>query len=110
MQLLFIVLEKQQHLRPVLKELLELGATGATVLPSTGTVRGHVPIFGGLRRALDGDTVRNTTVFSVFEDEDHVEQALAAVSRLVEGYFMFAVPVTRLIDAREQLPPGLDQS
>ncbi|MGE5484196.1 MAG: P-II family nitrogen regulator [Ignavibacteriales bacterium] len=110
MELLVLVLNKKEHVRTVLKALLRLGVSGATVFPSTGmgrTLADEVPLFGGLRRALDGETVDNTTIFSVIEDESVVANVIQSMPDLVGDLrkpgtgILFTVPVTRVIGTRQ---------
>jgi nitrogen regulatory protein P-II 1 len=113
-ELLVIVLNKKEQVKPVLRALLDLGVPGATSIQSTGmgrTLADEVPIFGGLRKALNGDTIGSTTIFSVIEDETTVEKAVSTISNLVGGLqkpgtgFLFTVPVNRAVgSSRTSLP------
>lgn len=71
MQLLIIVLNKEEHLEKLMSLLIEAGISGATISDSQGI--GHylayeVPIFAGLRQMMgEGKTV-NKTILALLND------------------------------------------
>ena len=80
MQLLFFVLNKEEHLEEILEVFLELGISGATILDSIGMGRilAHdVPIFAGFRNLMQESRPGNKTIFTVVPDEK--------VSRIIKG-------------------------
>lgn len=72
MQLLIIVLNKEEYLEKLMSLLVESGISGATISDSQGI--GHylayeVPIFAGLRQMMgEGKTV-NKTILAVLDNE-----------------------------------------
>lgn len=85
MQLIVLVLNRSELLHKVLKALYDSGVSGATVIESRGmgrTLSDEIPIFGGLKRLLNGYGPVNETVFSVVEDEK-VEEAIKAIESVV---------------------------
>ena len=109
MEMLVAVLNRQEHVKPVLRGLLDLGISGATVLRSSGmgrTLSDEVPIFG--RQMIMGQDVFNTTIFSVIEEEELVSASIDVISRIVGDLnqpgtgFLFTVPVSRLVSARSR--------
>jgi nitrogen regulatory protein PII len=72
MQLLVVVLNKEEYLEDVLSLFIELGISGATILDSVGMGRilSHdIPIFAGFRDLIVGNRPYNKTIFAVVEDE-----------------------------------------
>lgn len=72
MELLMIILNKEEYLEKILSLIIEVGASGATILDSEGL--GHflayeVPIFAGLRHLVGERKSRNKTILAVLEDE-----------------------------------------
>ncbi|OQX81677.1 MAG: hypothetical protein B6D56_01760 [Candidatus Omnitrophica bacterium 4484_70.1] len=73
MQLLIIVLNREDYLEKILALMIEAGITGATILNSEGL--GHflayeVPIFAGLRQLMGEKRSANRTIFAVVEEEN----------------------------------------
>lgn len=72
MQLLIIVLNKEEYLEKLMSLLVEAGISGATISDSQGI--GHylayeVPIFAGLRQMMgEGKTV-NKTILALLNDD-----------------------------------------
>jgi hypothetical protein len=72
MELLIIILNKEEYFERILSILVEAGASGATILDSEGL--GHflayeVPIFAGLRKFVGERKSANRTILAVLEDE-----------------------------------------
>ncbi len=85
MQVVFIVLNKTGKLDELLKEFVEIGIKGATILESTGMGRllvsadaEEIPFFSSLRIMLNEGKPFNKTIFSVVSDDQ--------VPKLVETY------------------------
>jgi nitrogen regulatory protein PII len=107
MYALFIVLNKPEHLKKVMKALKLSGIRGATVIDSLGA--GHflhsqaasTPIIGGFIRTIEGEYKSNKTIFSVIEREEQVDSAMQRVvdamgGEIKPGYgTMFCVPVLK---------------
>lgn len=72
MELLFLILNKEEHLDDVLSLFVELGITGATIIETTGMGRvlAHdIPIFAGFRDLMVGNKPYNKTIFAVVSKE-----------------------------------------
>jgi nitrogen regulatory protein PII len=108
MQALVMVLNKVDYLESILKEFMNSGVRGATVIDSTGMVRilnetdtSDVPIFGTIKMLLNESYPYNKTIFVVLEDEQ-VDAAIDAVKKVagedlkpIVG-ILFTVPVSRV--------------
>jgi nitrogen regulatory protein PII len=73
MELLIVILNREDYLQKILSLLVESGASGATILDSEGL--GHflayeVPIFAGLRHLVGERKSANKTILAVLEDVD----------------------------------------
>ncbi|RKY39793.1 MAG: hypothetical protein DRP76_03055 [Candidatus Omnitrophota bacterium] len=73
MQLLIIVLNREDYLEKILALMIEAGITGATILNSEGL--GHflayeIPIFAGLRQLMGEKRSANRTIFAVVEEKN----------------------------------------
>ena len=72
MELLIIVLNKEEYFEQILSILVEAGVSGATIFDSEGI--GHflayeVPIFAGLRQLVGEKKSINRTILAVLEDK-----------------------------------------
>lgn len=114
LQLLVAVINDEEHLDEVLAGFLELGITGATVVPSEGMARvlsQDIPIFAGLQTLMSRARPRNHTVFSVVRGDGKVDAALELLQevcgRLDEPAtgIAFTLPVSRV----EGLAPELEE-
>ncbi len=112
MKLLFIVLNKEEYLEPVLELFVESGVRGATVLDSVGMGRilAHdIPIFAGLRNLMPESRPFNKTIFTVIEDEkilpliSAIEEVMGSLDEPGTG-LAFTVPV----DFVRGLAPALE--
>jgi len=73
MELLIIVLNKEQYLEKLISILVEAGVSGATILESEGL--GHylayeIPIFAGLRHLMGESKSTNKTILAVLHDKE----------------------------------------
>lgn len=73
MEVLIIILNKEEYLEKILSLIIEAGASGATILDSEGL--GHflayeVPIFAGLRHLVGEKKSRNRTILAILENEN----------------------------------------
>ncbi|MDD3107306.1 MAG: hypothetical protein PHP65_05880 [Bacilli bacterium] len=103
---LFIVLNREEYLEDVLKQLVDLGVGGATIIDSQGMgaaiVHGgieSIPLFGSLKNLLSGSNPYNKTIFTVIKEEHLLQKTMEAVNeifvvdKLRQAGFMFTVPV-----------------
>ncbi len=72
MELLIVILNKEEYFERILSILVEAGVSGATIFESEGM--GHflayeVPIFAGLRQLMGGGKSESRTIMAVLEDE-----------------------------------------
>lgn len=116
-ELLVAVIQDEERLDEVLAGFLELGVTGATVVPSEGMARvlsQDIPIFAGLQTLMSRARPRNYTVFSVIGDGEKVERAVALVQDVCGGLdepatgIAFTLPLNRVVGLAPELeePPG----
>ena len=107
MNVLFVVLNHEEHVRILLERFPEIDVRGATVISSTGMgqlLAADVPIFSTLSKLLSGASRRmeNSTIFSVIRSEETLEKAIALVHEVVGDMknpgsgILFVVPVTRI--------------
>jgi nitrogen regulatory protein P-II 1 len=97
MELLIIVLNREEYFEKVVSILVESGVSGATLYESEGL--GHflayeVPIFAGLRKFIGEGKSRNRTIIAVLHDKEtfpRFEKLLA------EEHIDFTVPGTGII-------------
>ncbi len=102
MQLLVLVLNREEKLEEVLTYFLEEGVSGATILDSEGMGRflsQEVPIFAGFRDLFAPARPFNRTILSVVPDE-LADRLAQGVGRILGGWdrkgtgVMFTVPVS----------------
>jgi nitrogen regulatory protein P-II 1 len=72
MELLIVILNREEHLETILSILVELEVSGATILNSEGL--GHflayeVPIFAGLRHLVGERKTENKMILALVEDK-----------------------------------------
>jgi nitrogen regulatory protein P-II 1 len=115
MQLLIAVINQEERLDDILSGFLELGITGATVIDSEGM--GHVlshdiPIFAGLKTLISRARPQNQTLFSVIENEEKVDAAIAMIQEVCGDLsnpatgIVFTLPVTRVAGLAPELGSG----
>ena len=81
MQLLLLILNKEEHLEEVLEMFLELNITGATIIDSIGMGRilAHdIPIFAGFRTLMQESRPGNKTILTVLP-ENKVDPVIKGV-------------------------------
>ncbi len=114
MELLVCVVNRDEKLEEVLSGFLELGVTGATVIHSEGMGRvlsQEVPVFAGLQTLMSRSRPQNTTILSVIESTEVLEQAIALVQRVCGDFdepstgIVFTVPLNRVIGLAPELEP-----
>ena len=72
MELLIVILNREDYFEKIVSILVEAGATGATILDSEGL--GHflayeVPIFAGLKKLVGERKSANKTILALLEDK-----------------------------------------
>lgn len=89
MQILVLVLNKTDKLEDILREFLEAGIKGATVIDSMGMVKAlyqdnndDLPLFGTLRMMMNESRPFNKTIFTVLNDEK-ISTAIEAIKRVL---------------------------
>lgn len=112
MELLVCVINQEEKLDDILSAFLELGITGATVLNSEGMGRvltHDVPIFAGLQTLIARSRPQNTTIFSVIENREKLDAAIALLREICGDFsspatgILFTVPVSRAIGLAPEL-------
>ena len=73
MELLMIILNKEEYLEKILSILVEIEVPGATILESEGL--GHflayeVPIFAGLKQLIGEKKTASRTIVALIDEED----------------------------------------
>ncbi|MFQ6015599.1 MAG: hypothetical protein ACE5NP_09165 [Anaerolineae bacterium] len=108
--LLVLVLDDINQCPHVLTAWEKAGATGATILESTGmrrmqarVLRDDMPLFPSMRNFLEGTEFRHRTLFTVIEDDAVLERVIAATEEVIGDFtrhntgLLFVVPVTRVL-------------
>ena len=112
MELLIAVINDVELMDEVLAGFLEIGITGATVLDSEGMGRvlSHdIPIFAGLQTLISRSRPQNQTLFSVINEPEKVDQAIALLQdvcgRLEDPATGIAItlPVNRVVGLAPEL-------
>ena len=105
--LVVLVLECTEICHEILDAWEEAGASGATILESTGlarirgAVRDDLPLVPSLRDLLKVDEMHNRTIFTMIDDDEVLERVLAVTRENVDftqpnSGLMFVVPVSRV--------------
>ena len=110
-RLLVAVINDPEKLDEILSGFLELGVTGATVVPSEGMGRllsSDIPIFAGLHAFLSGSRPQNRMIFSVVP-ESLVDAALSLLQDVCGNLaspatgIAFVLPVERVVGLAPEL-------
>jgi nitrogen regulatory protein PII len=114
-QLVILVLADAQKLDAALEAWQAAGASGITILESTGMGKVHdllhrddLPLFPSLRDLLQQEQVSHCTLFTVAEGEELVEQLVAAAQQVVGDFdaddagILFTLPVGRAYGIRRR--------
>ena len=110
-QLIVVVLTHAQACHEVVHLWAELGVPGATILDSASmrhvvgesAPRDDLPLMPSLRAILEGDEVRQRTLFTVVPDEFDLETLIARTEEQIGSFdepdsgILFVVPVTRVL-------------
>ena len=116
MELLIAVINDVDLMDEVLAGFLEIGITGATVLDSEGMGRvlsPDIPIFAGLQTLISRSRPQNQTLFSVIDQPEKVEQAIALLQDVCGRFddpatgIAITLPVNRVVGLAPELgEPG----
>ncbi len=85
MQLLVILLNREEYLDDILAELLELEVTGASVVEGVAMERvlaKDVPIFAGLLQTTQGSRSFNKNIFALIKDSSIAERLMRFLKEL----------------------------
>lgn len=102
MELLFFVMNKIDLLDDLMRDLMDGGIRGATVVDSTGMahmLNDHNYIFGSLRQLLNQSRSQSKTIFMVCRHEE-IEKIVGIIENLVGSLdnpdtgVVFTVPVS----------------
>jgi len=111
-ELLIAVINDVDLMDEVLAGFLEIGITGATVLDSEGMGRvlSHdIPIFAGLQTLISRSRPQNQTLFSVIDQPEKVDRAIALLQdvcgRLEDPAtgIVITLPVNRVVGLAPEL-------
>jgi hypothetical protein len=111
-ELLIVVINDVDRMDEVLAGFLEIGITGATVIDSEGMGRvlSHdIPIFAGLQTLISRSRPQNQTLFSVIDEPEKVEQAIALLQDVCGRFddpatgIAMTVPVSRVVGLAPEL-------
>jgi len=104
MQLLVLVLNKEEYMEEVLTIFVEAGVKGATVLDSKGMGRAvpyDIPIFATLKNIMKGTHFYNRTIFAAIKDEELLNKTIDMIRKTIdldkEGTgILFTVPISKI--------------
>ncbi|HKL61515.1 MAG TPA: hypothetical protein VJY66_03940, partial [Acholeplasma sp.] len=107
---LVIVLNDIKFLEDILSSFIELGVGGATIIDSQGMasaiVNGksvNIPLFGSLKKLLEGTHPYNKTIFAVIDGDDLLEKVIDEIQEIMNDHkgpgagFMFTMPVSNVM-------------
>ncbi len=108
MQLLIIVLNREDYLEKIISLMIEAGITGATILNSEGL--GHflayeVPIFAGLRQLMGEKRSANRTIFAVVEKEENLKEFKRLLEEERIDFTQTGVGIIALLPVNEVIKP-----
>ena len=115
--LVVLVLECVEICHEIMDAWEKAGASGATILESTGlarirgAVRDDLPLVPSLRDLLKADEMHNRTVFTMIEDDEVLERVLEVTRDHVDftqpnSGLMFVVPVTQVFGLKRHDTSG----
>lgn len=104
MQLLVLILKKVDLMDEILKQLLEKGVKGGTIMEGTGMAKAlseidDLPMFGMLRRLLDSNDLESSKVMMFVLKADKAVETRETIKSVIDlsvpnTGIMFAVPIT----------------
>ena len=112
--LVVFVLDNISQCNDVLKAWEEAGASGITILESTGlgrlrgVVRDDLPLLPSLRDLLASQEMHHRTLFTVVDDEATLDRIIAATEQIIGDFsrhhtgLLFVVPVTRVLGLKKR--------
>jgi hypothetical protein len=107
-QLLVLVIDEEDMTPDILTAWEQAGVPGVTMIDSAGSQHKHdntrddLPLIVSLRSVLEASEKETRTFLSVIEDDAVLNQAIAAVLRIIPDFnqghrgIMFTVPVGRV--------------
>lgn len=107
--LVVLVLDNLLQFPHVLKAWEEAGASGVTVVESTGikrvlrAMRDDLPLMPSLRDIMAGSELHHRTLFSVIDSQETLDRVVAATARVVGSFdephsgLLFVVPVSLVL-------------
>jgi len=107
--LVVLVLDNPDQCQEVLQAWEEAGASGATILESTGlarlqkAIRDDLPLVPSIRNLLGIQELHHRTLFTVVQDEETVERIIVATQKVTGDLnlphtgILFVVPVVRVL-------------
>lgn len=109
---MFLILNRQENLDPVLEGLMKVGVSGATILDSKGMgqeiLNCESPVVGGLRQLIyEQCRPYNKTVIAVIESEEAVERTITEVEKTTGDLsqpgtgVLFVLPLYRVKGVRK---------
>ncbi|MBC8231584.1 hypothetical protein H8E77_18700 [bacterium] len=110
MQMLFIILNREDLLDDIISAMIELEITGATILDGVGMERvlaEDVPIFAGLLRSISGSRSYNKNIVALIRQKDTIEELVALLKDSDIDFMdvgvgkMFSIPVDFYIGSEE---------
>jgi nitrogen regulatory protein P-II 1 len=115
--LVVLVLECTEICHEILDAWEEAGASGATILESTGlarirgAVRDDLPLVPSLRDLMKVDEMHNRTVFTMIDDDKVLERVLEVTRKNIDftqpnSGLMFVVPVSQVFGLKRHAPSG----
>jgi len=113
MQLLVIILNKEEYLDDILSELLELEITGASVVEGVAMERvlaKDVPIFAGLLQSTRGSRAYNKNIFALIPSMEIVQKLIAVLGDLDIDLTdpaigtLFTLPVDFILSVKNNRP------
>ena len=107
--MLILVLNKVEFLEGILKDFVEIGIKGATIIDSMGMAKAlgeeelnNIPIFGSIKMLIDESYPYNKTIFAVLKDEQ-VPTAIKTIKKNIGDLskpgvgIVFTIPVTNVV-------------
>ncbi|TCT12872.1 hypothetical protein EDC18_11143 [Natranaerovirga pectinivora] len=106
MELLVLVLNKPDELEILMKEFVNIGLKGATVIDSYGMASflhnmDDIPMFGSLKMLINNNQTSNKTVFVVLKKEQ-VKRAMATIKAVIGDLsqtnvgIAFTIPISQV--------------
>ena len=116
MQLLVCVIDQEDKIDDILSGFVDLGVTGATLIKSEGMGRAlnALPVFAGLQSLLAQARPQNTTILSVIDSDELLDNAIGHVQSVCGDLnapgteIVFTVPVGRVAGLAPQLDVSND--